>query len=149
MTNPLCLYMPLARHERFRGVCVSLAQRMHRGEVLLRTNILGEPSRQHVRPLSEARYGNIHPHTHVNSILTGVTRAIENGANALAEGFLCGVATLLILGETWRSSRSQSQRRDSVDVQLEELSTKLEGLSKRVEGFGGQYDERWEEEKRQ
>ena len=87
-------------------------------------------------------------HTHVNSILTGVTRAIENGANALAEGFLFGVAALLILGETWRSSRSQSQRRDSVDVQLEELSAKLEGLSKRVEGFAGQYDERWEEEMR-
>lgn len=77
-----------------------------------------------------------------------VHRAIENGANALAEGFLFGVAALLILGETWRSSRSQSQRRDSVDDQLEELSTKLEELSTRVDGFAGQYDERWEEEKR-
>jgi len=116
------------QHERFRGLCVSLAQSMHRGEILLRTNILGEPARQHVRPLSEAR-------------------AIENGANALAEGFLFGVAALLIVGEAWRSSRSQSKRRDSVDDQLEELSAQLQALTTRVDEFAEKYEGRWEEEK--
>jgi len=116
------------QHERFRGLCVSLAQSMHRGEILLRTNILGEPARHNVRPLSEAR-------------------AIENGANTLAEGFLFGVAALLIVGEAWRSSRSQSKRRDSVDDQLEELSTKLQELTTRVNTFGEQYDDRLQEEK--
>jgi len=116
------------QHERFRGLCVSLAQSMHRGEILLRTNILGEPARQHVRPLSEAR-------------------AIENGANTLAEGFLFGVAALLIVGEAWRSSRSQSKRRDSVDDQLEELSAQLQALTTRVDEFAEKYEGRWEEEK--
>src|ERR1700734_3189189 len=51
----LYLTINYSRHERFRGLCVSLAQRMHRGEILLRTNILGEPARHNVRPLSEAR----------------------------------------------------------------------------------------------
>jgi Optic atrophy 3 protein (OPA3) len=43
------------RHERFREFCVSLAQRIYRTEVKLRTNILGEPAK-HVRPLSETKY---------------------------------------------------------------------------------------------
>lgn len=119
---------------------------MHRGEILLRTNILGEPARQHIKPLSEARY------VVVLVIILSISdlylpRAIENGANALAEGFLFGVAALLILGETWRSSRSQSKRRDSVDDQLEELSAKLQELTTRVNGFADQYAERLEEEK--
>lgn len=42
------------RHEHFRTVCIDLAQFLHRTEIRLRTNILGEPAR-HVRPLSEAR----------------------------------------------------------------------------------------------
>ena len=76
-----------------------------------------------------------------------ICRAIENGANSLAEGFLFGVAALLILGETWRSSRSQSKRRDSVDDQLEELADKLTELTTRVEQVAGEYEGRWEEEK--
>lgn len=59
-------------------------------------------------------------------------RAIENGANALAEGFLFGVAALLIVGEAWRSSRSQSKRRDDVDDKLEDLSTRIHELSSRI-----------------
>jgi len=116
------------QHEMFRGLCVSLAQSMHRGEILLRTNILGEPARLHVRPLSEAR-------------------AIENGANALAEGFLFSVAAILILGETWRSSRSQSKRRDSVDEQLEELSNKLQELTTRMDTVATNYEDKWEDER--
>ncbi|KAI0927819.1 hypothetical protein AcW1_005239 [Taiwanofungus camphoratus] len=115
------------QHETFRSFCANLAQRMYRGEVNLRTNLLGEPAK-HVRPLSE-------------------TKAIENGANALAEGFLFGVAALLIVGETWRSSRSQSKRRDSVDDQLEDLQTKLSQLAERVDAVQQTFDERWSEEK--
>ncbi|KAJ7496670.1 optic atrophy 3 protein-domain-containing protein [Mycena latifolia] len=100
-------------HERFRGFCVDLAQMMYRTEVKLRTNILGEPAK-HVRPLSE-------------------TRAIENGANALAEGFLFSVAAALILGEAYRSSRSQSKRRDAVDEQLEDLGARLQDAASALE----------------
>ncbi|KAI5983226.1 OPA3-domain-containing protein [Pisolithus albus] len=102
------------QHPAFRNLCVSLAQRMHTAEVSLRTNILGEPARAHVRPLSE-------------------TRAIENGANALAEGFLFAVAAALILGESFRTSRAQSKRRDDVDDRLDELATSVSSLHDAVE----------------
>ncbi|KAI0085938.1 OPA3-domain-containing protein [Irpex rosettiformis] len=110
------------QHERFRDLCVGLAQRMHRTEVQLRTRLLGEAPKT-IRPLSE-------------------TRAIENGANALAEGFLFGVAALLILGETWRSSRSQTKRREGVDEKLEELQQQVEGLSQRVDALATASEER-------
>jgi hypothetical protein len=42
------------RHERFKKVCVSLAQTMYRYEARLRTGLLGEPAK-HIRPLSEAK----------------------------------------------------------------------------------------------
>ncbi|KAH9930853.1 OPA3-domain-containing protein [Fomitopsis serialis] len=115
------------QHETFRTFCVNLAQQMYKTEVRLRTNLLGEPAK-HVRPLSE-------------------TRAIENGANALAEGFLFGVAAALIMAETWRSSRNQTKRRDKVDDQLEELENRIGTLSERTESLQRMFEERWEEEK--
>jgi uncharacterized protein involved in exopolysaccharide biosynthesis len=54
---------------------------------------------------------------------------------------------MLILGEAWRSSRSQSKRRDSIDDQLEELSNKVQELTTRVDTFGQQYEDMWQEEK--
>ncbi|KAG6864212.1 hypothetical protein C0991_011522 [Blastosporella zonata] len=112
------------QHEKFRNFCVDLAQLLYRTEVKLRTNIMGEPAK-HIRPLSE-------------------TRAIENGANSLAEGFLFTVAAGLIIGESWRSSRSQSKRRDNVDEQLDSLGTKVTELTTRVD----QLSVRWEDEMR-
>ncbi|KAI1791599.1 OPA3-domain-containing protein [Ganoderma leucocontextum] len=114
------------QHERFRGICIGLAQRMYQTEVRLRTNLLGEPAK-HVRPLSE-------------------TRAIENGANSLAEGFLFTVAVGLILGEQYRSSRNQTKRRDTVDDQLEELKSSVEGLNARLDTLARQQEERFAEE---
>ncbi|TFK85360.1 OPA3-domain-containing protein [Polyporus arcularius HHB13444] len=114
------------QHEKFRSFCVGLAQRMYQTEMRMRTNLLGEPAK-HVRPLSE-------------------TRAIENGANALAEGFLFTVACGLIIGETWRSSRNTSKRRDAVDDQLDELRESVEGLNKRVDALARQQEERMAEE---
>ncbi|KAI0062109.1 OPA3-domain-containing protein [Artomyces pyxidatus] len=99
-------------HERFRNVCVTLAQTMYRYEIKLRTNLLGEPAK-HVRPLSEIR-------------------AIENGANFLAEGFLFTVAAALIVGETWRTSRNSSKRRDGVDEALETLQTQVREMDARM-----------------
>jgi len=115
-------------HPKFRSICVNLAQSMYRTEVKLRTNLLGEPANQHVRPLSEAR-------------------AIENGANALAEGFLFGVATILIIGETWRSSRSQSKRQDDVNDKLHNLSTSIHELSSRLGQSLADVEERLEYER--
>jgi hypothetical protein len=115
------------QHERFRGLCVDLAQFVHRTEIKLRTNILGEPAK-HVRPLSE-------------------TRAIETGANFIAESFLFSVAVALIMGETWRSSRNQTKRRDDVDDQLEDLGTRLQELTSRVGQLSESFEARMDEEK--
>jgi len=112
------------QHDRFREFCVGLAQRLYRTEVKLRTNILGEPAK-HIRPLSEAR-------------------AVENGANALAEGFLFTVAAGLIIGESWRSSRSQTKRRYDVDEKLDSLGTQVTELSTRMDHLTA----RWEDELR-
>ncbi|KAI0355155.1 OPA3-domain-containing protein [Trametes cingulata] len=114
------------QHEKFRSFCVGLAQRMYQTEVRLRTNLLGEPAK-HVRPLSE-------------------TKAIENGANALAEGFLFSVAAALIIAETWRSSRNQSKRRDAVDDSLDGLKASVEDLSRRLDTLSRTYEERFEEQ---
>ncbi|TFY53015.1 hypothetical protein EVG20_g10302 [Dentipellis fragilis] len=102
-------------HERFRNVCVTLAQTVYRYEFRMRTNLLGEPAK-HIRPLSEAR-------------------AIENGANFIAEGFLFSVAAALILGETWRSSRSSSKRRDNVDDRIEELQGSVGDMKEQLRRF--------------
>ncbi|KAJ3934271.1 MAG: optic atrophy 3-like protein [Lentinula lateritia] len=100
-------------HERFRNFCVSLAQLMYRTEVRLRTGILGEPPK-HIRPLSE-------------------TKAIDSGANALAEGFLFSVAAGLILGESYRSLRNETKRRDGVDERLGVLEGRVGELEREVE----------------
>jgi optic atrophy 3 protein len=69
-------------------------------------------------------------------------RAIENGANFIAEGFLFTVAVGLIMGETWRTSRNQSKRRDDVDDQLDTLGTKVAELTSRLDILA----ERWEKD---
>ncbi len=73
-------------------------------------------------------------------------RAIENGANTLAEGFLFAVAAGLILGEQYRSSRNQSKRRDTVDDQLDELKSSVEGLNAKLDALARQQEERLAEE---
>jgi optic atrophy 3 protein len=60
-------------------------------------------------------------------------RAIDNGANFLAEGFLFSVAAALIISETWRSSRSQSKQRSDVNGSIEELQTRVRELSARLQ----------------
>ncbi|KAF4604351.1 hypothetical protein EYR40_001530 [Pleurotus pulmonarius] len=115
------------QHERFRGLCVDLAQWMYRIEVRMRTNLLGGPA-VNIRPLSE-------------------TRAIENGANALAEGFLFSVAAALIIGETWRTSRNTSKRKDDVDDKLEGLETKVTELTTRVDLLAQKWDDQLHEER--
>lgn len=53
----------------------------------------------------------------------------------LAEGFLFVVAASLIIGETWRSSRSESKRREGVNDQLDDLGTRLIELATRVDNL--------------
>ncbi|PVF98965.1 OPA3-domain-containing protein [Serendipita vermifera] len=103
-------------NQRFRDFCIGLAQRLWRIEIRLRETILGE-THGTVRPLNDAK-------------------AIQNGSNFLAEGFLFSVAAGLIIAETWRSSRSESKRRVNVDDKIEDLEERLDRLIGMVEAIG-------------
>lgn len=62
-----------------------------------------------IRPLSEAR-------------------AIELGANFFSEAFIFAVAAGLLVWDSWRSRRKESQRRDDVADRLLQLETEVESL---------------------
>lgn len=99
-----------AQHETFRKICIALAQRMHRTEMALRTNLLPNGVQQKVRPLNDAK-------------------AIANGANAISEGFLFFVAAALILGETYRGSRKKAEQRDRTEDALNQLQSQVENMA--------------------
>jgi hypothetical protein len=69
-------------------------------------------------------------------ILISFCRAIQNGSNFLAEGFLFSVAAALIIAETWRSSRSQTRQREGVDDRIDELEVRVADLIGLVEALG-------------
>ncbi|KAG9017090.1 hypothetical protein FRB90_001820 [Tulasnella sp. 427] len=121
-------------HPRFRQLCVDIAQWSYRSEYRLRTSLLGE-SPKAIKPLSEAR----------GSSRLQLYRAVQNGANILAEGFLFTVAAGLVLAETWRSSRSTSKRRDAIDDQIEELQGKVADLENQLVESKKLAEEQWEE----
>ncbi|KAG8848140.1 hypothetical protein FRC20_002628 [Serendipita sp. 405] len=100
-------------NQRFRTFCISLAQRLWRVEVRLRETLLGE-THHSVKPLNDVK-------------------AIQNGANFLAEGFLFSVAASLIIAETWRSARSESRRREGIDDQIEELQNNVMRMTVAIE----------------
>lgn len=52
-------------------------------------------------------------------------RAIELGANFFSEAFVFSVAVSLIVFEQWRRSAKESDRRDDVADQLEELKAEV------------------------
>src|ERR1700744_6363434 len=74
-------------------------------------------------------------------------RAIESGANTIAEGFLFSVAAAIVMGESWRSSRNTTKRRVSVDDQLDELGEKVEGLRLDLHSVVNVWEQRWAEER--
>ena len=106
-----------AHHESFRKVCISLAQSMHRTESRLRQNLLPGSEKYKIRPLNDAK-------------------AISNGANAISEGFLFVVAALIIIGETYRGSRSRANERDNFRDEITQLSEQLDVLNKKLQGDG-------------
>ncbi|KAK0550734.1 hypothetical protein OC845_002509 [Tilletia horrida] len=85
---------------------------MHRVEMRMRSNLLGaNVEHQKIRPLSESK-------------------AIANGANAISEGFLFAVAAALIVGESYRSSRSSAKQRNRTEEAVEEVRETLNELAR-------------------
>lgn len=57
------------------------------------------------------------------------------------------MAAALIIGESWRSSRSQAKRRDVVDDRIEDLVGRVNDLEQSVKSIEAKFDERWAQEK--
>jgi len=103
-----------AQHETFKKLCISLAQFLHRTESRLRMNLLpGNSEHVKIRPLNDSK-------------------AISNGANAISEGFLFLVAALIILGETYRGSRSRAHERDKTEEEIKALRLQVQALTKQM-----------------
>ncbi|PKI83843.1 hypothetical protein MVES1_001994 [Malassezia vespertilionis] len=109
------------RHESFRKVrsmstghlhqfCISIAQWMHRMENRLKNNLAIGSDTIKTRPLNDAK-------------------AIANGANLMSEAFLFFVAVSLIIGESYRSRRSASNKRDEIREEVNQLRQKVEAMS--------------------
>ncbi|OCF31649.1 hypothetical protein I316_06654 [Kwoniella heveanensis BCC8398] len=109
-----------AQHETFKNICIGLAQRMHRTEARMRLGLLNTEAGQ-IKPLNDAR-------------------AIQNGATTLAETFLFLVGAGLIVGESYRSSRKDTKRRDKVQDRLDSLEEEVKRLSDALRDSGALKD---------
>ncbi|KAJ5424565.1 hypothetical protein N7445_010538 [Penicillium cf. griseofulvum] len=138
-------------HERFRKVCVSMAQALHRFDMRLRLGTLRDSAASQRRAAAEAEARKHKPSmpTVLNAADTKAaeeaeakakaaaeeaakphhyhirplseSKAIESGANFISESFLFIVAGSLILFESWRARNKESTRREGVEGRLAEL----------------------------
>ncbi|SCU79420.1 LANO_0A06194g1_1 [Lachancea nothofagi CBS 11611] len=109
------------QHDKFKEICVGLAQKMHRVDAKMRSRLTSTFDKEiKVRPLNDAR-------------------AVESGATLLSEAFVFGVTGSVVVWETVRQRAKELNRRDQVakDIsflqdEIEELRAKLDG-SKQIE----------------
>ncbi|KAL3490180.1 optic atrophy 3 protein-domain-containing protein [Aspergillus germanicus] len=135
-------------HERFRRICVSMAQGLHRLDMRLRLGTIRDNATAQRRAAAEAELKKHKPtsptvKTHADALAEeeaiakakeaekpapkphirplSESKAIESGATFISESFLFIVAGSLILFESWRSRRKETTRRDDVAARLKEL----------------------------
>ncbi|KXG52105.1 uncharacterized protein PGRI_083890 [Penicillium griseofulvum] len=138
-------------HERFRKVCVSMAQALHRFDMRLRLGTLRDSAASQRRAAAEAEARKHKPSMptvrnaadtkaaeeaeakakaaaeeaakphHYHIRPLSESKAIESGANFISESFLFLVAGSLILFESWRARNKESTRREGVEGRLAEL----------------------------
>lgn len=138
-------------HERFRKICVSMAQALHRFDMRLRLGSIrndaairkqteaAAEAKKHI-PTSPTVKTEAATKAEEEAILKAKaaaedaakpqhyrirplseSKAIESGANFISESFLFLVAGGLIVFESWRSRRKESTRREGVEDRLAEL----------------------------
>lgn len=138
-------------HERFRKICVSMAQALHRFDMRLRLGSIRDntairkqaeaaaEAKKHV-PTSPTVKTEAATKAEEEAVLKAKaaaeeaakphhyrirplseSKAIESGANFISESFLFMVAGGLILFESWRSRRKEGTRREGVEDRLAEL----------------------------
>lgn len=109
-------------HERFKKICVGLAQGLHKADVRLRMGLLGTEHASKVRPLNE-------------------NKAIENGATFLSESFIFSVAGGLILFESWRQRQKELSRRESIADDIRTLQYEINYLKKKLKEYNVRLDD--------
>ncbi|SCU91212.1 LAFA_0F02476g1_1 [Lachancea sp. 'fantastica'] len=97
------------QHDKFKEICVGLAQRMHRVDARMRTRLNKSEAEIKVRPLNDAR-------------------AVENGATLLSEAFVFGVTGSVVVWETLRQRTKELNRRDQVARDITFLQDEIEEL---------------------
>lgn len=156
MANPQNQIKAQAReHERFRNVCVSMAQAVHRFDMRLRLGTIRDTTATRKQAAAEAEAKKHLPKSptvkteaatkaeqdaldkakaaadeaakphHYRIRPLTESKAIESGANFISETFLFLVAGGLIVFESWRSRNKESTRREGVEDRLNSLEKKL------------------------
>ncbi|KAF2400443.1 hypothetical protein EJ06DRAFT_462172, partial [Trichodelitschia bisporula] len=155
-------------HERFRKICVSFAQSLHRIDMRLRLGLLQDSAtidRQIARELAEAEARRLKAaaptvkteaemkateaallkekkgiEEHVKAATKkprirplSEAKAIESGANFISETFLFMVAGSIIVFESVRSRRKESNRQGDVNERLEELEKERQDTKAKIQ----------------
>lgn len=104
-------------HEFFRRNCIRIAQLMHKTDLKLKMNLMGEKKIK-IRPLND-------------------NKAIENGANFLSEAFVFSVAGSLILFESYRSRKKSNLEKNNVQDDISLLQDEIVSLQNELELIKG------------
>lgn len=162
-------------HERFRRICVTFAQRLHRVDMRMRLGLLQDPAvidRQIKKEvaLAEAKRKEAaaptvltEEETKAQEALTEKEReaikkkagekvrprirplseqkAIEMGANFVAETFIFAVGIGVILVEQWRQRRKAKNARDDIREDLEAVQAELKAVRAELEEFKAKHPE--------
>lgn len=102
------------QHDSFKRICISLAQRMHRADVILRSRLTPSNFSKKIRPLNEEK-------------------AVENGATLFSEMFVFGVTGSVVVWETLRQRTKELNRRGQVSQDISFLQSEIEELRSLIE----------------
>lgn len=108
-------------HEKFKKVCINIAQTVHSTDLKLRMSLLGEKKIK-IRPLNDKK-------------------AIENGANFISEFFIFSVAGSLIMYESYRSRKKAADQRDALADDISALQDEIEYIKKKLSEYNLRFDD--------
>lgn len=109
VTRPMAnvLKRQAKEHAVFKEICIGLAQKMHVADVVLRSKLTPTKFSKTIRPLND-------------------TKAVENGATLLSEGFVFGVTGSVVVWETLRQRQKELDRREQVTQDIAFLQSEIE-----------------------
>ncbi|OUM54112.1 hypothetical protein BVG19_g3462 [[Candida] boidinii] len=103
------------KYNAFKHGCVRIAQSLHFFDSKLRARLIGQKNVK-VRPLNEAK-------------------AVEDGAEFMAQTFIFGVAGSLIIYETYRQRQKEIGRREAVADDIAMLQEEIQHLKEKLKQY--------------